>query len=453
MKIIVFLFSILWAAAAAAFTVEAEWRGDLFVAKHRIYRLEHYRLASDPAVEGIWRLNGQEIGRGTEITLARPVDAPAPEVCDAADPEAGWISVTPPQPDGGKRPYDCDVALRWFVPELLYDDELRDFDWEVATKLPAPCRYRITVTPDRDNALFPAQTLELELQGHHPDDRFGAGEYRKSRVWLHGKELLQPLTVEWVVAIPGLELCRERLRFVPAEMLPELTAGEDGHWYDESGTRIIPVLHRKILSEQRTLELARSVGRSALSKRRVLVLSEEFGSAPAQMFGPELRDALIASNYELIFVPWFPGPGEGEEWGQALPRALEALRSHPADQVVIVPPGNGRRPRLRSDEEWVRLTDLLLHAAWAQPEVKRVILTTPLFDPAAPESTGYTAGLRQLLRGTDAELFEFAARFESLPGWRDRYRPAPGNTAEYHSSPSLAAKELARLLARAVTGW
>ncbi len=408
---------------------------EIFTAKDEIRSVVRCRTVHPDAV---WLLDGVPAGEGSEFDFIG-----GPESWVMLDTANSSLATAVPVPEFQRRsrPAECEAGIVFFLPEVIYDDETRELYWEAVSKLPAALNFTVTIAPDRPNAMFAAETLTVPLGGRDPGDRFAPGEYRKFMVELDGTRLAEPLSVEWVMALPGCEFARRRIAFIPVAQLPELTHGVDG-WYDAAGTRVIPVLHRRQLDEQRRLEFVRAVRRMLPAKKRLAVAAEEFPG-----FRESLAKAAAKRGYELEFIPWF-APGDlGRDWFAALPAALTALGGAEAGTVIVVPPSRRRLGPCRRDGEWARLIDLTLAAAWTGPAAERVILATPLADPAAGGTDGLEAELRRMLRSSTSELFEYRHCFTAPADWREAFLVGP---AEYAATPDTAPDRAAEVLLKAL---
>ncbi len=404
--------------------------------KRDLRRLDFFE-ASGPGADAVeWQVDGVSFGQGAKASLLRregqgKVEAVVGEKRVAIGTAEFKRSV---------RPGNFRAGIRFFAPDVIYDDEVREFYREFYSRLPVPGEFTILQQPDRDNRLFPATSDRVE---HQVDaaDRFAPERYLKQRVELAGAELTEPLGVTWSVRLGGVEVLRERVRFIPADQLPELRI-VDGVFSDSEGARVIPVIHRRRVDERRRFELGRMVSDRLPGERVHLVMADDFG-----LFATEFQRLRKGRGEQTKWYSWRPAGVDiaGFDWMEALPRALDELRTTNAAVVTIIPPPVRCRPGTRNAEEWARLADLLIAAAAENPAIRQVSIATSFPDPLLPESAGYERMLRRNRRDNGVGFIELRAEILAMSDWIRWYRMSP---VELAVLPIPGALEAARLLDR-----
>ena len=285
-----------------------------------------------------------------------------------------------------------------------------------------PIQARLRIRPDREHPLFPAETRYFSLPAKPTEnlDRFAADIVQKEGFPLSGQTLRNGLEVEYTLAIPEVEFDRRSIRFLPTGRLPDdLQVTSDG-LADRNGNRVVPVLHRPTLHEQRRWELLKTVDRNLRPEQKILVIAEEFGLGNTS-FSRDFSQICSAAGQDLEFLPWAAsGDRSGSRLLESLPFLLRQIGGSQAELVILIPPPRSRSRGL-SDWENLRVLALLLEKLGSQETVRRLILSTPIPLPQAPiseEDSQYEEKLCRLCREYGIELLELSALARQLAGYQ-----------------------------------
>lgn len=424
--------------------VDREDRQDLFYGKLHKAEFSSFKVLAPENLRYHWLINGEKIsGDCTRLVLP---DNPVPRVQFVPeDRRYQPLPVSHCPPIGTRLAVDSGLWIHPVLPVTLKHDEVLSGSRELRSRLPVPVcvRLRTRVTGGTQNT-FKTETSYIQLEGKLPEelDRFAEDKTHKKTLPLSGKDLVQGVRVEWEAAIPGLVLDRKTVHFLPLEQLPaDLTSCGDG-FLNGSGERVIPVLRRPSLHDLRRGESWRALRNTFTSGKKLLIITEEFGSG--KPFSRLLADACRQSGWEPEILCWKNTTDRsGSKMLESIPDLLRNMHGSPAETVLLIPPAPARDAALPQREQ-LRLNALLLEKLRSLSGVRKIFLATPLPDreESAPE---YRDRLQTLAREYGAQWVDWGKLvLHHLPDYRNMFRE--DTSSLIRSLPDRAAEDIAVLL-------
>lgn len=346
---------------------------------------------------------------------------------------------------------DPEILLRIWTPSFIFDDETLSLDVEARSGLPHEVIVFLECVPSRENDMFPKCRKRLVLKGKssRKDDPFAPAFYLKERFHPKGEELMDGLDVRFTLDAPGARLAEETIRFAPLRECVDLTETATG-LRDGEGRIVIPVLHRKTLSEIRSWSFPGLVMSRFLPPTGVLVVADDFSRGDSA-FSDALRNAFADRGVPLEFVSWKEANAEGAV-NQGLPGVLAAIRDSKTDSIVIIPSSLGRR-NVASDWHRERLLAAVLQAALEKPNIRDVRLCVPMPLPMsiAMENPA-AAAVQRLAREYGIGLVDLDLFIRTLPDWRTLFQDSDDENAPLENWPVQAMDPLAEKIVRELLG-
>ncbi len=433
--------------------VEREDRQDLFYGKLHKAELAGFKVLVPAGLPFHWLVNGEKIP-GECLRLALP-ENPAPQVQFVPqDSRYQPLPVFHTKAVGTRLAVDAGLWLHPDLPlTIKHDEELSGYR-ELRSRLPVPVCARLrTRVMGRPNKAFRNEDDFIHLPGKLPEelDRFAEDKIHKETLHLKGKDLTKGLRVEWEASIPGLVMDRKTIHFLPVNQLPaDLAASAEG-FVNGSGDRVIPVLQRPSLHELRKGESWQAVRNTFFKGRKLLIITEDFGSR--QKFSKRLENACRQAGWEPEVLCWKNTTDRsGSRILESIPDLLRAIHGSPADTVLLIPPASSRDKALPLREQ-LRMNALILEKLRNLPNVRKLYLATPF--PAYPETDGiadetaFRDALPKLAREYGAAWFAWGIEvLNNNPDYRNMFGD-PSNGV-ISSLPDAGAEKLADQLASAL---
>ena len=331
---------------------------------------EHYAVQFPEKFH--WERNGKRLNIGDGYFVM-----PESTVLYLIPDSPGWL---PQQilhkPGAGEKAVVLpNLSLHLWTPRFLYDDESVTITAEIRNGLPVDVkavfevssRIRSDIPGIKEVISLPAVPLESE-------NRYVQTGTQKKDIQIQGNSVGQGLCQEFSLSLPGLEAGKCTIRIEPAVNLPlELKTSPEG-LTDQSGDRLIPLLHRPTLHELRAWELPRKLLNSRMSIRKVLVIAEAL---------PDLENKLQTEfekhGMRLEFLPWSSTAlPSGSALLETLPQIQRRLHSTVADALVLIPPA--KTESVFGAREDLNTLSLVLELAAAKNSIRRIVLSTPFPD-------------------------------------------------------------------------
>lgn len=424
--------------------VEREDRMELFYGKLHKAEFAGFKILEPAGLRFHWLVNGEKLPDNC-LRLAILEHQPAKISLIPHDRRYAQLPVLPSIPVGTRLAVDSGVWLHPVLPVTLkHDEELLGYR-ELRSRLPiaTTIRLRTKVTGGRSKT-FQTGDQYIRMQKKWPEelDRFAEDRTNREELQLSGKELVKGLRVEWEAGIPDVVFDRKTIHFLPVGTLPpDLKAAPDG-FINGSGERVIPVLRRPGLHDLRKGESLRAIKNALIPCKKLLIITENFGKE--KPFAQSLEAACRKAGWVPEILCWKnSASNSGSRILDSIPYLLQAIHGSPAEAVLLIPPAPTRDDVL-PDREKLRMNALLLEKLRSLPEIRQLVLATPLPDHAE-EANQYHMELQTLAREYGAQWFDFGKRVRTqIPDYGKMFG---NNSAGMTSSfPEKAAEKLAELL-------
>ena len=429
--------------------VEREDRMDLFYGKLHKAEFAGFKVLAPENLRYHWMINGEKLP-DTCSRLALPEDNPAEIQMIPLDKRYQPLPVWNSTPAGTRMAVDSGIWLHTDLPLTLKHDEKLFGYRELRSRLTVPVtvRLRTKVTGGKSKEFRSGdQYIRLEKKLPEELDRFAEDRSDRQTLVLNGAELAKGLRVEWEAAIPEVVFDRWTTHFLPVDQLPADLAATAKGFVNGTGDRVIPVLRRPGLHDLRRGESLRSVQNALMPGKKLLIITEDFGSRKS--FAKELANACRKAGWEPEILCWKNSArNSGSRILDSIPELLRTVHGSPAETVLLIPPAPARDAVL-PDREKLRMNALLLEKVRALPKMRRLILATPL--PACEDAdrqmeAEYRTALQTLAREYGAQWFDWGKRVISrMPDYKQAFGDAASGMIS--SYPELAAEKLAELLA------
>ena len=431
--------------------VERDDRLELFYGKLKKAEFAAFTVLAPKDLRFQWKFNGEAVpSRCSRLVL--PEAGPLNVRLCPLDRGYRELAVERCLSIGTRQAVDAGLWFRLDLPMTIKNDEMLNGRLELKSRMPLPVTVRLRTHVSGDaGASFPPGDRYLDFAAKPPEEiaRFADDVTHRKTLRLDGRKLEKGVTVEWEAAIPELVFDRKTVRFLPVAALPaDLTVSPEG-FFDGGGDRIVPVLHRPSLHELRRGESLNAVGRMIFERRKLLIVTEDFGDGNAR-FSRLLETACRNAGFEPEIRCWKNSPdASGSRMLDSMPELLRSLSGSPADTaLLIVPPPS--RDRALPDRDKTRLAAMLLEKMRSLPHLRQLMLATPLPAGTAAEretDAAFDAELQTLTREYGAERFDWGgAVLRAVPDY-DRQFVSPESDGVTEILPGRAAKVLAELLA------
>lgn len=423
----------------------------LFTGKHNPYSLDHYEVLNRDLFKFHWEINGKSLDSSVEYFAMKSLKDPVLRI--VPDRASGYSAFDVPRKErvGDKAPLRPDLSMKIWSPCFLYDDEYADLTLELNSGLPINYTAFLSARIEGENPFITSfrEALRVPAMPMEHDDRFAQNPIIKRSFHLEGKEIAHRFIADFSIAVPELEFDRCGIVVSPVKELPELKTSGKG-LCDESGRKVLVILHRMSLHEVRAWELLKKIESELRPVTRVLVVAENFNG-----FKEKLEQRLNRSGIALEFVEWKRSAmPSGSAALETIPEVIARLKTSRADAAFLIPLALDRHGTLGVREERNAIA-MLLELFLNRKEIRTVFLSTPF--PLAPRTYSlyeemdrhFGENLRKLKREKGLRFLELDAILRRNPAWTEEAYTVRG---EKTALPHGLVEDAVEILASEIEG-
>jgi hypothetical protein len=328
-----------------------------------------------------------------------------------------------------------DLQLKLWLPTFIYDDELLNGQIEISSNLPDEIACRLHIEASRQNTIMPSaiKILLIPAKSLAKQAKFAAASIFKINVKLNGSALAEPLAIKLSLELPGMIFDQQQFRFIPLKKLPLLKFNGQ-YLTDQSGIKVIPILHRPTLSELRSWELPAIVKRQFHKAKKVTVIASDFGR-DNNLFSQALKASFYKKNIKVEFLPWHKSATECSMLN-SLPSLLPQSLEFNSDTVVIIPPSNNLA-NIASIRLQGRTLAALLEQLRQNPNINYIYLATPFPRVATnlKQAQQLNQVIKQLCKRYNVEFIKLHQYITQQDNWQKAYQVTPGSSVLIASYP------------------